>query len=683
MQNTQRFNFPQWITLCFHALFLLTPFLFTWVNSELFEINKMFLVYAMTIVVGALWALRMIFEKRVIWTNQPIAWLAVAFLVGQALSTIFSIHLRTSFLGYYSRLNGGLLSSLSYVVLLLALINNVPKKQALPLLLTNILAAALASLYALPEKLGASPSCYLMNQEWNTTCWKQDVQERAFGTFGQPNWLAMYLAGLLPAIVFFAQKQKETLRKIWIGAGALVLITIIFTKSRSGLVAVGVMAGLWALFQFQPIWWRALKKALRARWQRIAVGVGALALLIIIGVLGSRLIPTSEESFDLSQGTESGSIRLIVWQGAVKVWQRYPWFGSGPGTFGYSYYQDRPAEHNLVSEWDNLYNKAHNEFLNYLAETGLLGVVGFLAFFVGAAWLLVQKMGKNPQKTTLAKTALLSLAGLAVTYFFGFSTVTSNLLFFLLPALVFLEESEIYTPSKKRLRWQKPAIAATLILGAFLLTRVIRSWEADWYYAQGKRLEAGLDYAGALVSLQKATEIVPKEPIYYDELANLYAKLALAYYLDEEASTGDQLAEAALQNSDYALLLNPRHLVLYKTRIRVLFLLAQADRQYFGEAEKALKAAIALSPTDAQLWYNLGMAQQEMGKFEEAVKTFQRTVELKTNYVRARSVLGDLLVQLGRVEEGKTQYRFILENLSSTDEEVRGKLHSLEAPQSE
>jgi Flp pilus assembly protein TadD len=127
-------------------------------------------------------------------------------------------------------------------------------------------------------------------------------------------------------------------------------------------------------------------------------------------------------------------------------------------------------------------------------------------------------------------------------------------------------------------------------------------------------------------------------------------------------------------------MLNPRHLNFYKTRARVFFLLAQTETRYFGEAERALRSALALSPTDAQLWYNLGIAQQSQGKFSEAVETFQHTVTIRPNYVKARLTLGDLLVQLGRIEEGKAQYYYILENLASTDTETKEKLNALENP---
>ena len=64
---------------------------------------------------------------------------------------------------------------------------------------------------------------------------------------------------------------------------------------------------------------------------------------------------------------------------------KYPLFGTGVETFAYSYGFVRPIAHNLTSEWDYVYNKAHNEYFNYLALTGFLGLgayLGFIAVFI-------------------------------------------------------------------------------------------------------------------------------------------------------------------------------------------------------------------------------------------------------------------------------------------------------------
>ncbi|MFH2118402.1 MAG: O-antigen ligase family protein [Candidatus Paceibacterota bacterium] len=676
-------NLVSLIITLYHGLFLLTPFIFTWTNSELFQISKMLFVYGFAIAIGTLWIMRMIIEKRFIWRKHPAVLLILIFLAGQAVATLFSIHLRTSLLGYYSRLNGGFLSSLAYAVLFLGLLNNVPKKQILPLLLTNIVAASLVALYALPEHFGVSPSCYLMYQEVGVNCWKQDVQTRVFGTFGQPNWLAAYLVGLAPIVALFGFKKINKLQKLWWSLLGLILLVLLFTGSRSGLLGLTLAGMGFGLLHHQVMIKRKWKKFIRPLKNKLFM-VGLTAVILLLGFnLVQTQLPSPEDTFNLSQGTSSGDIRLIVWQGALKIWQRYPLFGSGPGTFAYSYYQDRPVTHNLVSEWDNLYNKAHNEILNYLAETGLVGALTYLLLIGGLMWLLFNSTRTQPKKVSVEHAILLSMIGLTTAHFFGFSTVMSNLLLFLLPAIAFLPEEIIIKKTTAMVGWQKWMMGALTLIALILFWQISQVWIADWYFAKAQKLKDNFEYSQAATDLQKATEIMPREALYYDELANLYSETALQYFLLEEPEASLSLAGAAVQNSDYALLLNPRNLNFYKTRARVFFLLAQTDTKYFSQAEQTLQAAIALSPTDAQLWYNLGIAQQSQGKFAQAVETLQHTVDIRFNYVKARIALGDLLVQLGRVEEGKKQYRFILENLASTDLETKEKLEALEQPTNE
>lgn len=672
--------FVSLITTCFHALLLTTPFVFTWVNSELFEFNKMLWVYGFTVIITALWLGRMVVERRVIWRKHPAVLLALVFLTGQAAATLFSIHFRTSLFGFYSRLNGGFFSSLAYALLLAALINNVPKKQRWSLLLTTALSAILAALYALPEHFGASPSCYLMKKTWTISCWKQNVQERVFGTFGQPNWLATFLVGVAPIVGLLATKARGGVRQFWLIGLALLVAVIWFTKSRSGLIGLGSVGLGWLILAVKPWWQPKVEKLLRPRWLKIGLLAVVISLILGVGFYFSQHIPVAnvEDSFDLSQGTESGSIRLIVWRGALKVWQRYPLFGSGPGTFAYSYYQDRPVEHNLVSEWEHLYNKAHNELLNYLAETGLVGTITYLVFLGGLVWLLSRQLPKDKPVYSPAAAGLLSLIGLSVTNFFGFSTVVSNLLLFLLPAIGLLDQVEQSSKSAPINRWHKILLAAIFLISLSLIVSLTKAWSADRWYAQGKRLEEKLEYPAAGLALGRAIELIPNEPYYYDELANFYSKVSLAYALENETTASAQVGEAAIQSSNLALSINPRHLSFYKTRARVFLILAQVDRQYFAEAEKVLKLALELSPTDAQLWYNLGLVQAESGELETAVATLQKTIELKPNYVRARSQLGDLLVQMNRPEEAKAQYQFILDKLSPTDTEVQEKLRQLD-----
>src|SRR5258708_34928083 len=79
------------ITLLFFALFLVVPLLFTSVNEELFEFNKMLAVYAITIGITFCWVSICIVEKKLVWKKTPLDIPIALFVGSQILSTIFSI----------------------------------------------------------------------------------------------------------------------------------------------------------------------------------------------------------------------------------------------------------------------------------------------------------------------------------------------------------------------------------------------------------------------------------------------------------------------------------------------------------------------------------------------------------------------------------------------------------------
>ncbi len=243
-------------------------------------------------------------------------------------------------------------------------------------------------------------------------------------------------------------------------------MTLLYTKSRSGLLGFAIAYLLfWLLTHVRSILTRILTRVVFP-WKQFLILSFTLLTLSLVDTL--RWIPqvnslwmkwdqsTSGVASDSpgvdevkaspavaggtqleSGGSESGDIRRIVWQGAIKVWRHWPIFGSGVETFAYSYYNFRPPEHNLVSEWDFLYNKAHNEYINFLATTGIIGLGTYLLLQIWVfIWLL--KQGFNQRLKTKDQTLLLAfisgLAGLSISNFFGFSTVPVALLFFLYPA---------------------------------------------------------------------------------------------------------------------------------------------------------------------------------------------------------------------------------------------------------
>lgn len=408
------------ISVTFSALFFLVPLILTPWNYELFEFNKMLLVYIATVIITAAWAIRMIMTRHWRVKRTPFDIPLLLFLTSQILSTIFSIDPHTSIFGYYSRFHGSLLSTIAYILLYYAFVSNLNFNHVLRAIRYLLISAALVAFYAIAQHFGIDKHL-----------WVQDVQTRVFSTLGQPNWLAAFILTLLPLTIALSITSKSTIYHLLF---TIYYLTLLYTKSRSGLLGFAVA--------YLTFWFLVFIKDSPFPKRRVLFRFFLVSciLLFITFFDGLRWLPryelpaTSQIGTQLeSGGSESGDIRRIVWKGALKIWRHYPLFGSGVETFAYSYYNFRSPEHNLVSEWDFLYNKAHNEYLNFLATTGIVGLGAYLLL---QAWIFIW-LFKNSLNTKyyLLNTAFLSgLAGLSISNFFGFSTVPVALLFFLYPA---------------------------------------------------------------------------------------------------------------------------------------------------------------------------------------------------------------------------------------------------------
>lgn len=685
------------ITALFHFLLLATPFVFTWVNEELFEFNKMLFVYGVTIMIVGAWIMRMFSEKRLVIRRTSLDLPIFLFLASQILSTLFSIHPRTSVFGYYTRFNGGLLSTFTYIALFYAFVSNIDRKQIKSLLISLLLGGFFISLYAIPEHFGHSASCLMITGKFDVNCWVQKVQDRVFASFGQPNWLAAYTITLIPLALAFSITQKARKIKIFLLSTLTALfITTIFTKSRSGQLGLGAGLGVFLLgsrFVFDNT-----KEAV------VKLKTPIIIFILVSIIFGTTITPSINEVWQKNTpksttnsnqitnlpdsqitpmgGTDSGEIRKIVWEGAINVWKRYPLFGSGVETFAYSYYLDRPMAHNLVSEWDFLYNKAHNEFLNLLATTGVVGLGTYMFFLGSYLWKTLQTI--FPKSKLAKETKLLSLGmasgivALSISNFFGFSTVMVSVLLFLFPAILIIlteENNEIQEKTDEKFSFfNYLGMIATVFLVFFSLSATFRIWQADKIFSQGKSLIASNNYIDGATKIQEAIGYSPKEALFYDELASVYSKLAISYAQAEEATTSTQLAQAALQTSKFTLQLNDRHLNFYKTQARIYINLSQLEQSLLDNAKETLHQALDLAPTDAKLMYNLGLVELSQRNSDEGTATLLKAVKMKPNYLAARLELAKQYEKENKVEKAQEQYRYLLDNVVPGDVEIMSKL---------
>jgi putative inorganic carbon (hco3(-)) transporter len=733
----------------YYLLFAVTPFILTPVNYELFEYNKMMFVYALTAIICCAWIIKMICNKKVLLRRTYLDIPILLFFTSQIISTIFSIDTHVSIFGYYSRFNGGLLSIISYILLYYCFIANFPIKKLKTLLTLIILSGFIVGIYGALEHFGVSLSCLIITGKADVSCWVQDVQNRVFATLGQPNWLGAYLAILIPISVTLGLEKmwkhnsnlqnKNNNKNIQSGklsispasifyffVSFLFYATLIFTKSRSGFI------GFWIS---NIIYWLIILLILKRKVliTFIFVNLGLLILSFIFGFTYPEGLnkfslnsityklqhesaansipqnPTPKPSGDsiIDVGvTESSKIRQIVWKGALDIFKHNPIIGTGVETFAFSYYKYRPVEHNMTSEWDFLYNKAHNEYLNYLATTGLLGTLSYLSI-IGVLFIYVIYIFYSTKRVPLnlsnSKPKILQpieinnnivIAGLLsgfisilITNFFGFSVVVIQLFFFLIPAFILL----VNTPSISQQEnnadrslngsnaslFQTILICGCIIITGYILNSLRVFWIADTFFATGNHDSKTQNYASAYENLKQAIILNANEPMYYDEFSVTAASLAVAFNLNGESTLSASLKQEAILSSDQAVTITPNNVGFWKNRTRTFYALSQIDDQYISVAAQALEKARDLSPNDPKIVYNLALIDDKMGKENDVIPLLKTATKLKPDFYDAFQALALYQEKAKDIKGAKETYQYILKNLKPNDPDAQKKLNEL------
>lgn len=716
------------ISYSFYALFFLVPLIFFSNTSELFEFNKMWLTFGLTVIIGAAWISKMIIERQIILKKTPLDIPVILFLISQIISTIFSFDTHVSLWGYYTRFNGGLLSLISYILLYYAFVSNLEVKHVMRVLSISLISGAFTALWGFPSHFGYDPTCFVFRGSLDTNCWTEAFRPtvRVFSTLGQPAWFAAYLNVLLPlSITYFIinTKNKINLYSIsYLLLSILFYVSLIFANTRAGTAAFFVSdAILWVIFFYKKIYEpkRLLKYFLILHFAfavcNFFYGAPISSLdRFTFPKLQKKLVAHAQAPAQTQAQpkiktiniTDSSEIRLIVWRGAIEAWKAYPIFGTGVETFAFAYYRYRPPEHNMTSEWDYLYNKAHNEYLNYLTTTGIFGLGSYLAI-IGAFIIIFLKrlptsQNHNSSLSPIHYSLLASFISILITNFFGFSVVIINLYLFLIPAFFFVITAPVNI-ARKTIPLPVglfQCILLIIIAGIAMLMsyRLYIYWYADTAYALGNNLDKTSGFVQANPLLENAVNLIPDEPVYQDELAVNLGALAQAFYLQNDSSSGAQLAHKAITLDNQVIKNHPNNIIYWKNRLRILYSLGTSDKEneakYLREALNVLIKARELAPTDPKITFNLGVLLGQTGNLPEGIKILEKTIELKPNYSEAYYALGLYYHQLAVgltsatasasaeevVKDAQMQqkavdtYQFILNNFSPNDSQVKNAL---------
>jgi len=557
------------------------------------------------------------------------------FLFSQTLSTFFSVDVHTSIFGYYSRLNGGLISVISYLCLYWILVVYQSDRLKTNLINASLISGFFVATYGILEHFG-------IDKNW----WVQDVQQRVFSTLGQPNWLAAYLCILLPFSIYKSINSKRPY--LYSSLTVILFLCLLFTKSKSGIIAGIISIGIYLIFTFFQ----------NKSSQKLIVILSLLFTIFGLSIdnpIKDRFFSPKPDLAPLRSDiniTPSEDIRKIVWQGAFDLWRQFPVFGTGTETFAYSYYWVRPASHNLTSEWDFLYNKAHNEYINYLATTGTVGFITYLLIIL----VIVAKF-KNPYSLPI----LTSFISILITNFAGFSVVITSVYFFLMPAFL-ATPSPPSTPNFNRFL-KAPLIILTIIFTFISIKTIISFYLADIYFASASTSNSRQLYTDSYNSIQSSLALRPNEPEYLIFASSVAAKLALA-----SKDNSPTFINRAIELANKATEISPSNTNLWKEKSQTYYYLASFDPKYYLTSINSLITVTKLAPTDAKTFYLIGQFLENAKSIPDAITYYQKAIALKANYDHAYFALGKIYFDQKQYTDAKFNFEQVLKYAPTSTE---------------
>jgi O-antigen ligase/polysaccharide polymerase Wzy-like membrane protein len=418
-----------------------TPLYFNIYSFRVFEPDKAALLRSIALLVAAAWLIEWLCvarrglgdPKQMLQAvrRYPLAAPVLMIVLTEALATMFSVVPHVSLLGSYVRLQGTL-TTLAYLVLFAAATAHIRRPDQMKRMLSAVaLSSFPIALYAVVQYLGLDP----------LIPWDLDVSARPPANLGNPVFLGGYLAmSMLVVLGLVTARLRQLFEEhtggiVRIGIAlaygvvfALDLVAIVLTQSRGPLLALYI--GL--------VCYTCLVTTVPSA-KRLAIAALLLLIVVVPGVLGLIAVRagTRERAPEqaaarwisaLDTGNGSVGVRVAIWKGVIDLmttraplelpdgrqdaWHAIrPILGYGPESLAVTFRIAAQPDLARLEERPVYVDRAHNETLDTLATTGVLGVISQLWLFMAIVWRGLTTLGLLDSRRARWRLSALVLTG--------------------------------------------------------------------------------------------------------------------------------------------------------------------------------------------------------------------------------------------------------------------------------
>ena len=366
-----------------------------------------------------------------------------------------------------------------------------------------------------------------------------------------------------------------------------------------------------------------------------------------------KKLPIIKNLATISLTATTGQTRLMSWNAAWRGFKERPVLGVGMENFNIIFNKYFKAGYYSLAPTETFFDRAHNQFLNLTAESGILA----LFFYLGFPLFMVFYLFKGFKQGKFALFELLILSGLASAYFihlfFVFDDINSFLFFTVLIAFIEFKyhQDDLIEISENGKSGGKINNFKIIFLALAALITIYCAYNFNYKIWQAAKISAlaymSSDFSQTIKYYNQALDLkaVSGENVvinYGDYLANWSDKLD---QVKADKTASDLFAQALSRVHkafDREIKFNPDSAFLYLklAKINNLEYLFYNDSQYLDQAIANLKIGLSLSPERLQLFYILGESYIIAGEDENAIDILNQAVKLNPAFATSYYYLG-------------------------------------------
>lgn len=530
-------------------------------------------------------------------------------------------------------------------------------------------------------------------------------------TIGNSNFLAHYLDLTIPvtaSLLFIRGERSGWKGLLTVMALATTCCVMVLTQCRGGWVSVGLVALVFAVLKLRSMQWvRFLPVVLLS-----AVLISPLAELLSgatrsgdsgsrSGALELQIQRTWARALTaLDESDPSRSLRIVIWENTLDMIASRP-LGVGTGNYEFnlpayrSMSQQRTLEQ-FKGTLDLAAYHAHNEYLEYLSETGIVGLLAMVAIFIGILWRGCRYLyGREWTDRSAAVAGCLGAVAAALVhalFSFNLQDPVSGTHFWVLAGILVSLTAEgdprqLNISLAGRVR-QVAAVLMGIAIGAASISCGVRILIADSFYLVGiQRFNEGKGME-AIEAMRQATEwrdsdfrhhqMLGAHTSFVGSVVGADSELGRRMHSEAESALRRSIdlhpynAQAtralgstllAVRRADEAVQFLKRAVKLNPLEASNYGLLADAYLQTgaHGRALEARKQALSFQPHDTDLMLRLATDYRLSGDLDSAAGVLERAAILRPRDGQITGNLGSVYLDLGELTESERMLRVAIE----------------------